>query len=161
MSSGKILVSMLLLSALLTGMAIYYMQVYGFYEPVDDITGAEQIHLADAQGALLPVQVSEFRGIDAESSPLRYRACFRLDDPALPAAAQPYPGATPLVGPRWFSCFSARGLTGDLQSGAARAYLGERDIMPGVDRVIAVYPDGRAFAWHQLNETAEETKVIE
>ncbi|WP_313136769.1 DUF6446 family protein [Paracoccus jeotgali] len=161
MSSGKILVSMLLLSALLTGMAIYYMQVYGFYEPVDDITGAEQIHLADAQGALLPVQVSEFRGIDAESSPLRYRACFRLDDPTLPEAAQPYAGATPLVGPRWFSCFSARGLTGDLQSGAARAYLGERDIRPGVDRVIAVYPDGRAFAWHQLNETAEETKVIE
>ncbi len=37
------------------------------------------------------------------------------------------------------------------------AFLGEKDIRDGgVDRVIAVYPDGRAFAWHQLNEKYDE-----
>jgi hypothetical protein len=36
------------------------------------------------------------------------------------------------------------------------AFLGEKNIHDGVDRVIAVFPDGRAFAWHQLNEKYSE-----
>ncbi|MFV0409697.1 MAG: DUF6446 family protein [Paracoccus sp. (in: a-proteobacteria)] len=159
MSNGKIIASMLVLSALLAGLAVYYLQVYGFYEPVDQIAGAEEVHLVADDMQPIAVAVSEFRGIDADSSPLRYRACFRIGD--LPEGARPYEKATPLNGPRWFSCFSAKGLTGDLASGAATAYLGQSDIHPGVDRVIAVYSDGRAFAWHQLNSSAEEKKVIE
>ena len=31
--------------------------------------------------------------------------------------------------------------------------LGAADVAPGVDRVVAVFPDGRAFAWNQLNGT--------
>jgi hypothetical protein len=31
------------------------------------------------------------------------------------------------------------------------AFLGERDVTYGIDRIVAVYPDGRAMAWHQIN----------
>jgi hypothetical protein len=24
-------------------------------------------------------------------------------------------------------------------------------VLYGIDRVLAIYPDGRAFAWHQIN----------
>ncbi|MEZ5724531.1 MAG: DUF6446 family protein [Paracoccaceae bacterium] len=161
MSTGKILASMIVLSALLTGLAVYYLQVYGFYAPLDEQAGAAEIHATAADMEPVPLAVSEFRGIDADSSPLRYRACFRLEDAAALATAQPYDGATPLVGPRWFSCFSAKALTGDLESGAAVAYLGQPNVHPGVDRVIAVYPDGRAFAWHQMNDELDERGVMD
>jgi hypothetical protein len=38
------------------------------------------------------------------------------------------------------------------KAGEALAFLSEPNIHPGVDRVVAVFPDGRAFAWHQLNQ---------
>lgn len=161
MNAGKIMASMIVLSAVLAGLAVYYMQVYGFYEPLDEAAGAAEIHATADDMQPIPLDVAEFRGIDADSSPLRYRSCFRITDMAALEAARPFEGATPLVGPRWFSCFSAKGLTADLESGAATAYLGQPNIHMGTDRVIAVYPDGRAFAWHQLNEAAEEKKVIE
>ena len=43
-----------------------------------------------------------------------------------------------------------------LESGEALAFLSEPEIHPGVDRVVAVFPDGRAFAWHQLNDSPED-----
>ena len=49
----------------------------------------------------------------------------------------------------------------DLESGAAVAYLGQPNVHPGVDRVIAVYPDGRAFAWHQMNDELDERGVMD
>lgn len=142
---------MLILTALLAGIAMYYLQVYGFYEDVDELTGAQAIMVTRADGTTQPVAVSGFRAIDAQSSPIRYRACFTLD-PATVADAAPYPGATPLNGPGWFQCYSSKALTADLESGAARAVLGQTEIRPDVDRVLIVYPDGRAFAWHQFNE---------
>ncbi|MFV0293122.1 MAG: DUF6446 family protein [Paracoccus sp. (in: a-proteobacteria)] len=161
MTAGKILASMLVLSALMTGIVVYYLQVHGFYEPVEEFAGAREIQVINDDMQPMALAVSDFRGIDSDSSPLRYRSCFLLDDPAQLANARPYGNATPLVGPGWFSCFSAKGLTGDLEAGSAKAYLVEENIHHAVDRVMAVYPDGRAFAWHQLNESAEEKKVIE
>ena len=49
----------------------------------------------------------------------------------------------------------------DLESGAARAYLAQPEIRPDVDRVIAVYPDGRAYGWHQLNDKTPERGVMD
>lgn len=161
MSTGKIMASMIVLSALLAGLAVYYLQVYGFYEPLDEAAGAAEIHATADDMAPIDLSVSEFRGIDADSSPLRYRSCFKVDDTTVLEQAQGYVSPTPLVGPRWFSCFSARALTSDLESGAARAYLGQPNIHPGVDRIIAVYPDGRAFAWHQFNASVEERGVMD
>ena len=151
MSTGKVMVSMLLLVAVLTGAAIWYLQVYGFYEEVDEITGASEMAVTLPDGATRQVAVEGFRAIDAASSPIRWRACFTLD-PAQVADAVPYEGATPPNGPGWFRCYSARALTDDLAAGDAVAVLGQSEIRPDVDRVIVVYPDGRAFGWHQFNE---------
>ena len=95
-------------------------------------------------GSTRPVAIDTFRAIDADSSPIRWRGCFTLD-PTEVGDAAPYPQATPLNGPNWFQCYSARALTADLEAGAARASLGQSEVHPDVDRVIAVYPDGRAF----------------
>ncbi|HRO16081.1 MAG TPA: DUF6446 family protein [Paracoccus sp. (in: a-proteobacteria)] len=160
MTSGRIMASMLVLVAVLTGVAVWYLQVYGFYDPVDEITGAQEIVVTDAQGTTHPVAIEGFRAIDAASSPIRYRACFTLD-PAQVADAAPYEGATPLNGPNWFQCYSARALTADLESGAARAVLGQAEVRPDVDRVIVVYPDGRAFAWHQFNDKTPAPGVMD
>ena len=151
MSTSKIMVSILLLVAALTGAAVWYLQVYGFYEEVDEITGAAEMVVTLPDGSNRAVPVDGFHAIDAASSPIRWRACFTLD-PAQVADAAPYEGATPLNGPGWFRCYSARALTSDLAAGNAVAVLGQSEIRPDVDRVIVVYPDGRAFGWHQFNE---------
>ena len=161
MSTGKIMASMIVLSAVLAGLAVYYLQVYGFYSPLDEATGAAEIHVTADDMAAIPLAVSEFRGIDADSSPLRYRSCFRVGDLAPLAGAQRFEAPTPLVAPRWFSCYSAKALTADLESGAATAYLGQPEVHPDVDRVIAVYPDGRAFSWHQFNDKTPERGVMD
>lgn len=46
-------------------------------------------------------------------------------------------------------CFDADGVKTDVTTGDAVAFLGEKDVWPGVDRVVAVYQDGRAVAWNQ------------
>ncbi len=158
--NGRIVASGLILSAALAGLVMYYLQVYGFYEEVQELTGDHQIVLTDAAGQSAPLAITDFKGIDADSSPLRFRACFTLSPQAV-AQAPAYAAPTPLNGPKWFQCYNARAIGADLESGAARAVLSQANIHPGVDRVIAVYPDGRAFAWHQLNASAEEKKGIE
>ncbi len=146
---GKILAGAVVVLALVTGIAIYYLQVYAYYDP---ITADQAALVVTRDGAADPLEVRDFDGIDANSSPLRFRACFAVD-PAVFADAEPYPDPQPLNAPHWFSCFNAEAIGEALASGEARAFLSEREIGDGVDRVIAVYPDGRAFAWHQLNDT--------
>jgi len=59
------------------------------------------------------------------------------------------------VAPRWFDCFDAGEIGRALEEGRAVAYLGASNDPYGVDRIVAVYPDGRAFAWTQLNRCGE------
>jgi hypothetical protein len=66
-----------------------------------------------------------------------------------------YPKAEPLNAPSWFSCFDAAAIGAALEKGEALAFLSQSDILPQVDRVVAVFPDGRAYAWHQLNTPAD------
>lgn len=160
MTSGKIMASMLVLVAILAGVAAWYLQVYGFYEDVDELTGAQEIVVTLADGSTRPVAIKDFKAIDASSSPIRYRACFTVD-PAEVADAAPYPDATPLNGPGWFQCYSSKALTLDLEAGNAKAILGQSEVRPDVDRVLIVYPDGRAFAWHQINEKNPERGVMD
>ena len=61
-----------------------------------------------------------------------------------------YDRAEPLVAPGWFDCFDAVKIGRALETGEAIAFLSEATIHPDVDRVVAVFPDGRAYAWHQL-----------
>lgn len=157
--NGKLVGGGIVLSALIAGLGLWYTQVYGYYEPLEASAPAAEIRLtALASGLPEPILAEGFEGIDADSSPLRFRGCFRtpLSLAMLSETFEIYEGATPLNGPGWFGCFDAARIGADLETGAALAFLSEPDIRPGVDRVVAIYPDGRAFAWHQLNEKAEK-----
>jgi hypothetical protein len=67
-----------------------------------------------------------------------------------------YQGATPLNAPSWFDCFDATEIGAALENGQALAFLSQSNIAPDVDRVVAVFADGRAFAWHQFRPGALE-----
>jgi Family of unknown function (DUF6446) len=152
-NAGRIAVGFIVVIAFLGGAALYYTQVYAFYQPAMFQPGAE-IRLTpvvgDAPEAILAESVT---GIDGESSPIRFRACFTtpMSLAMLTETYRVYEGAEPLNAPGWFDCFDAAAIGKALQTGEAVAFLSEANIHPGVDRVVAVFPDGRAFAWHQLN----------
>ena len=153
---GKVLSIGILLVALIAGVAMYYLQVYHFYEEVRPVSegGNVEMRITLADGGAVALPVRDFEGIDADSSPIRFRACF---DAALPqdVGLVPYEAAEPLNAPGWFACFDAQAIGAALEEGRARAYLGERDIEYGIDRIIAVTEDGRGYAWHQINRCGE------
>lgn len=153
MNAGKVLVGLIVVAALAAGVGIYYNQVYAFYEEVPEadvklrLTGIRSDRPE-------PFLASDIRAIDSESSPIRFRACFQtpMSIALLTETFQPADEPVPLIAPDWFDCFDAVEIGEALEAGRALAFLSERDIRDGVDRVIAVFPDGRGYAWHQLNE---------
>ena len=150
---GKIFVGAIVISALMAGAAIYYLQVYAFYDKVPASSPAAEIRLTTVEGVAEPLLIEGFEGIDADSSPIRFRACFRTPQSMamMTETYQTYDGATPLVAPGWFNCFDAEAIGEALEQGRAVAYLGEENIQYGIDRVVAVMDDGRAYAWNQIN----------
>lgn len=160
--NGKIPAAILVVGAVVVGAGVFYMQVYGYYERLDQGVVASQITAAAPDGTMRLLPVSEAEGIDANSSPLRWRACFTLeDDVPDPATLVPYEGATPLVGPGWFSCYDAGAVTRALESGEAHAWLSAAGVHSDVDRVIALWPDGHGVGWHQLDPDAEEPGMMD
>ena len=160
---GKFLVGLIVVSALVGGVAMYYLQVYAYYDEVQvaDTTGASGVEIRMtnmATGAPEPILLENFEGIDSDSSPLRFRACFTTSHSIamLSETFEPYERAEPLTGPSWFECYDAKQIGADLANGNAVAFLGESNITYGFDRVIAVYEDGRAFVWHQINHCGEK-----
>jgi len=155
--SGKLIGILLLGCGLIAGAAMYYLQVYAFYEPVTPVRegGTVAIRITTTSGSLIDLPVEEFDGIDAASSPIRFRACFVTQLP-MDVGFVVAEDAVPLNAPGWFDCFDAARIGADLASGAARAYLGEAHISYGIDRILAIYPDGRGYAWHQINACGEE-----
>ncbi|MGR3341925.1 MAG: DUF6446 family protein [Paracoccaceae bacterium] len=157
---GKFLAVLIVSAAVLGGAAMYYFQVYAYYEPVNisdvpAMQGATRIQLTSiTTDQPEPILIADFQGIDATSSPLRFRGCFttRMSIAMLTETYLTYEGAVPLIAPHWFGCFDAQSIGRDIEDGQAFAFLSERDIVDGIDRVVAVYDDGRAYAWHQLNE---------
>lgn len=156
--NGKIIAGGLVLSGLIAGAAMYYLQVHAYYRPVAPASAEAVIRLTGLSGVPEPMLTEGFQGIDAASSPLRFRGCFTTPQSLamLSETYQPYDAATPLIAPGWFSCFDAKAIGDDLQAGRALAFLSETNIHPGIDRVVAVYADGRAYAWHQPNDTLEK-----
>ena len=156
--NGKIVAGGIVLTGLVAGVAMYWLQVYAFYEPVTFVPGAE-ITLVPITGTVPEaIVVADVQGIDATSSPLRFRACFTtpLTQAMLSETYRLYDAPTPLTAPGWFDCFDAAEIGAALETGAALAFLSRADVAKGVDRVVAVFPDGRAFAWHQLNATFKD-----
>ena len=154
--SGKILGVLIVVVALVFGGAMYYMQVYAFYEEVEYTTEMEMINLVTGQPEA--IIADELQAIDATSSPLRFRGCFTttMSQALLTETYETYENATPLIAPDWFDCFDAVAIGEALERGDAIAFLGQKSVHNGVDRVIAIFPDGRAFAWNQLNEELSE-----
>ena len=156
--NGKLVAGGIVLTGLVAGIAMYWLQVYAFYEPVSFTPGTE-ITLVPLEGAMPEaIVVENIEGIDADSSPLRFRACFTtpLTQATLTETYRLYDRPTPLTAPGWFDCFDADAIGEALERGEALAFLSQTNIAKGVDRVVAVFPDGRAFAWHQLNDTYKE-----
>ncbi len=163
--SGKVIGIGLAALALLAGSTLYYLQEYAYYREVQ-LAGAgdgerrgvviEMVSLTSGVPEAIPAD--DFRGIDADNAPIRFRACFRvpMSLPMLSETFEIHENPTPLIGPSWFDCFDARAIGQALEEGRAVAFLSRRNIHDGVDRVIAVFPDGRAYAWHQLNEKFEK-----
>lgn len=154
--NGKIAAISIVVAGVIAGAALYYLQVYYYYEDVSaEVTS---IRLTPIQGdAAEAIPAEGITAIDATSSPIRFRACFTtpLSQAMLTETYRLYDRAEPLTAPGWFSCFDAEAIGTALESGEALAFLGQRDIEYGIDRVVAVFPDGRAFAWHQINECGE------
>jgi len=227
---GSVLMGGLLIAAGAMGVGLWYSMERAYYVEITDV---EEVM---AYGDAFPVQ--DYRGIDADTSPLKMRACFKVDWDYFPT--DEYKDvATPLIAPKSFDCFDAKKVpedaaaknimrdanhplhtinvtpnngdapeamlidgqpivafstdakfyyacfqTGmsfglltetyeisddampakplgemacydqeqiaqDVASGEALSLVGQRNIIDGIDRIIAVYPDGRAFAWHQ------------
>jgi hypothetical protein len=158
--NGKLVSGALVIAAAVAGAAMYYLQVYGYYEP---LAAVREIEITTVGGTREPLLIEGFEGIDAASSPLRFRACFvvpvSLD--TMTESYQIAADAVPLNGPGWFSCYDAAAVGAALEAGEAVAFLGTRDIHPGVDRIIAVTRDGRGFAWHQLNGSLDAPSRVE
>ncbi|RYH08639.1 DUF6446 family protein [Tropicimonas sp. IMCC6043] len=150
--SGKIMAGGIVALALIAGIAMYYLQVYYYYEEVD--VANEQIVLTSFDGTEEPILADAIEAIDATSSPIRYRACFTtpLSQAQLTETYQIYEAAEPLVAPFWFDCFDAVEIGHALEDGRALAFLGRKNIHHGVDRVVAIDADGRGFVWNQVNE---------
>lgn len=154
--SGRLVGTFIVGIALIAGVAIYWLQLYAFYDEVSAEDGLRMTNLVTGQPEV--VLYESFEGIDADSSPLRYRSCFTttMSLAMLTETFESYEEATPLTAPGWFDCFDAVQIGADIEQGNALAFLGERNIKDGVDRVVAIYPDGRGYAWHQLNEKYQE-----
>ncbi len=158
MNAGKIVGGGIVVIALVAGVAMYWLQEYAFYTEAAFRKGEEiRLTLIDG-GQAEPILVSAITGIDADSSPLRFRACFTtpMSLPMMTETYKVYPGAEPLNAPSWFDCFDAAAIGAALEKGEALAFLSEAGIAPDIDRVVAVFPDGRAYAWHQISPDAAE-----
>ncbi|MFN3971841.1 MAG: DUF6446 family protein [Gemmobacter sp.] len=152
---GKILVALIVVSAILAGGGMYYLQVYAFYDRIDPASPEAALTFTRTDGTTAPLPVTDFQGIDSNSSPIRFRACARLAAP-LPDTAQAHPAPVPLTAPGWFDCFDAAAIGAALERGEAAAWLSSEHTPWGVDRVIAAFPDGRIFVWPQINACGKE-----
>src|SRR6056297_2041385 len=157
---GKFLVILTLGCAIVAGAGMYYLQVYHFYREVPVYVEVPERTLemtSRVTGKPEPAPYDNFRAIDANSSPIRYRACFTtvLDHAKLKETYESYDNAVPLTAPGWFDCFDAEELGAALERGEALAFLGTENIEYGIDRVVAIHEDGRGFVWHQINRCGE------
>ena len=143
--SGRALIIGLLVFTAAFAVALWYFQTRFWYERVEGVTEIE----VNGQ----PMPVSDYRGIDATSSPLKLRACFRQDWPQFAASGAL---ATPLTAPGWFECYDAGRITEDVAAGRAQAIRIAEDEPAGIDTWVARYPDGRAYMWRQLNEKYQD-----
>lgn len=155
---GKFLSVILIVSGLAAGAAMYYLQIYGFYDEVAAKPGQDVVLLPIGETEPRPIAYGDFQAIDAESSPIRYRACFTtsVTRHELAQVFQISDQHEPRNAPNWFDCFDAAALGAALKEGRATAFVSVKNISYGVDRIIAVTDAGQGFAWHELNDCGQK-----
>ncbi len=127
--------------------ALVYFQFFAFYDRDQE---SRELVFGDAV-----IAVSELDMIDASTSPLKLRACFKAEPAAfaeMPVAEKP----VPLTPPPWFGCFDAERITQSLETGDAEARLVAEEYPAGFDVMAAVYPDGTVYLWRQLGKEFAE-----
>jgi hypothetical protein len=152
-NAARVAVGAIVIVAAIAGGVLWYTAERAYYTPVAFQPGAEIRLVPLTSDQPEAIVVAGVEGIDADSSPIKFRACFTtpLTLATLTETYRDYPGAEPLVAPSGFDCFDAEAIGRALETGEALAFLSEPNIHPGVDRVVAVFGDGRAYAWNQLN----------
>ncbi|MEL6958106.1 MAG: DUF6446 family protein [Pseudomonadota bacterium] len=150
-------------SGVLAGVGMLYLQNYaGWAELTSAEVGEIQLQTLET-GELQAITAENVKGLDTVtdgvrlSGDLSFRACFDTPVP-LSVFQETYvvmDDPVPLTSPGWFDCYDARGVGKALEDGLARAFRGKENIAYGVDRVVAIYPNGLGFVWHQLNECGE------
>ncbi|MFC6586799.1 DUF6446 family protein [Sulfitobacter pacificus] len=153
--TGRIIGIVIVISALIAGAGLYYLQIYGFYEAVAE----EEVTLVSLNtDAPEPILFDSFEAIDADSSPIRYRACFTTTQ-SLAFLTESYvliDDVEPRNAPAWFDCFDAAAIGGEITAGTALTFLGAKNVHYGVDRIVAITEDGRGYVWHELNDCGEK-----
>lgn len=153
MRLGQFLAGFTVFSALLAGGAMYYLQVYAFYEEVS--AQGDDVQLVSLMsGEPEPILFENFQAIDGRSSPIRYRACFttEMSHALLSETYVAFENAEPRNAPGWFDCFDAEAIGAELKGGTALTFLSQKNFAYGVDRVVAITEDGRGYVWHELND---------
>ena len=157
--SGKIVGIVLILCAAVAGGALYYLQVYGYYQDVVATDGADVQLIQNINDEPQAIVYENFQAVDADSSPIRFRGCFTTSL-SLENLSDTFASAgdvTPRNAPRWFDCFDATAIAAELDAGTAKAFLGQKNIHYGVDRIVAITADGRGFIWHELNDCGKKS----
>ena len=141
---GKYIASAILIIALIISVSMWWMIDRFHYETLEAKTDL----IIDGE----KYSVSNFQGIDAESSPLKLRACFTVEwDFELQDAALQQE-ATPLIAPSWFECFDAERLDNDIRAGVAAVRRAQHNEPFGFSTYIAYYQNGRGYLWRQINQ---------
>lgn len=143
---GSVLIGSLFAASAVMGVGLWYSIQNAYYEQIENVTEVM------AYGDAFPV--TNYRGIDADTSPLKMRACFDVEWDYFPT--DEYKNiATPLIAPNFFECFDAGQIYTDLKEDNATAILSDENNPFGFNTFIAQYPDGRAFMWRQVNECGD------
>ena len=143
--------------ALTAGAVLYFLQVNSFYNEV--ATNDATIKLTSiVSGKPEEIIADDFEGLDNPSSPIQFRGCFTtpMSQSMLTETYVPYDKAVPQVGPGWLTCYNVKTIRADMQAGKALAFLGQENIADGIDRVVIIYSDGRAYVGHQRNKRSAD-----
>lgn len=156
--SGKWLGMILLVTGLVAGVAMYYLQVYAYYGEVTEADAGGVALTGLASGQPEQILFEDFTAINADSSPIRYRACFTtpMSLSILTETYELYEGAVPKNAPGWFECFDAAAIGAEIDAGRALVFAGQRNLEFGIDRVVAITEDGRGYVWHEVNDCGDK-----
>ena len=73
---GKLATGIILVVSLIAGFALWYTAERAYYVPVSFTPGQEIRLVSVASGQPEPILIGGIEGIDADSSPIKFRACF-------------------------------------------------------------------------------------